>query len=288
MELKNLPYEGLEPGHLACAGCGAALAMRMAVKALGEKIRVVIPASCWSVIAGRHPDASLKVPVVHSTFEVAPSIATGIRRALRRLGQDDVKVMVWAGDGATYDIGFAALSAAAERNEDIIYVCYDNEAYMNTGIQRSSSTPFGAWTTTTPTGKSEQKKDIVSIMLDHRIPYLATATVAFPEDMVEKFRKAASVEGFRFILVLAPCPTGWGMPENKTVLASRLAVETGIFPLVEAEHGDLRVTHMPKFMPVEEYLKIQRRFRGISKREIERITLQVEDMWRRLKSPFPS
>ena len=283
MELKYPKTEVMEPGHLACAGCGAAIAMKLAVKALGEKIRVVIPASCWSIIAGRHPDASLKAPVIHTTFEVAPSVATGIKRALNTLKQEDVTVMVWAGDGATYDIGFASLSAAAERNEDIIYVCYDNEAYMNTGVQRSSSTPFGAWTTTTPTGKREFKKEIVEIMRSHKVPYIATATIAYPEDFIAKFRKAKSIRGFRFILVLSPCPTGWRMPENKTVLASRLAVECGVFPLIEIKDGKLQITHEPAFIPLKEYLKIQKRFSNLKEDKILWWEKEIKRMWERLR-----
>ncbi len=276
MELKDFSYEGLSSGHLACAGCGAALAMRLALKALGDKVRVVIPASCWSVIAGRHPDASLKVPMMHSTFEVAPSIATGMKAALRRLGMDHITVMVWAGDGATYDIGFGSLSAAAERNEDIIYVCYDNEAYMNTGVQRSSSTPQSAWTTTTPTGKLERKKDIITSMFAHRIPYIATVTLAYPEDFMHKFQKAQKIKGFRFILVLAPCPTGWRFEESRTVEISRLAVETGVFPLLEIENGIWKITVRPKMIEIGSYLKSQGRFQHADPEEWKRA---VKDQW---------
>ncbi len=260
MELRELTYEGLSSGHLACAGCGAALAMRLALKALGNNLRVVIPASCWSVIAGRHPDAALKVPMIHSTFEVAPSIATGVRAALDKLGLKETTVMVWAGDGATYDIGVGALSAAAERNENIIYVCSDNEAYMDPGIQRSSSPPPGSWTTTTPTGKLEQKKDMILTMFAHRVPYIATATVAYPEDLMAKFAKAKQIMGFRFILILSPCPTGWRFPEGKTVEVSRLAVECGIFPLLEIERGSWRLTKEPSWLPLERYTELQGRF----------------------------
>ncbi len=280
MDLKAFSYEGLSSGHLACAGCGAVLAMRLALKAIGSNARVVIPASCWSIIAGRHPDASLKVPMMHSTFEVAPSIASGMRAALNRLGLKDTVVMVWAGDGATYDIGFASLSAAAERNEDIIYVCYDNEAYMNTGIQRSSSTPPGAWTTTTPEGKLEEKKNIILAMYAHRIPYIATATVAYPEDFIAKFQKAKRIKGFRFILVLSPCPTGWRFEEKRTVEVARLAVETGVFPLLEIENGAWRITKEPMWLPVDRYLKVQSRFAKASTESFER---SVKENWRFLE-----
>ncbi len=285
MELKYPRSEFLEPGHLACAGCGAALAMRLALKTFDEKTRVVIPASCWSIIAGRHPDATLKLPLIHTPFAVAPSVATGIRAALDRLGQRDVTVLVWAGDGSSYDIGFGSLSAAAERNENIIYVCYDNEAYMNTGIQRSSATPPGAWTTTTPYPalKKERKKDILGALLAHGIPYAATASPSYPQDFLAKFQKAMNIQGFRFILVLAPCPTGWRMDEGKTVEVGRLAVESGVFPLVEVEHGNWKITHEPSWIPIEKYLEIQGRF--ISMEENERITFKkaIDERWREIR-----
>lgn len=281
MELKYPKAEFLESGHLACAGCGAALAMRLALKTLDEKTRVVIPASCWSVIAGRHPDAALKLPLIHTPFAVAPSMATGIRAALDRLGQKDVTVMVWAGDGSSYDIGFGALSAAAERNEDIIYVCYDNEAYMNTGIQRSSSTPPGTWTTTTPypTLKKERKKDLLNALLAHGIPYAATASPSYPQDFLAKFQKARSIRGFRFILVLAPCPTGWRMEESKTIEVGRLAVESGVFPLLEVEDGKWRITHQPSWIPLERYLELQGRFSSIGEEEKETFRKSVQEKW---------
>ncbi len=281
MELKYPIVEHMEPGHLACAGCGAALAMRLALKVMDEKTRVVIPASCWSIIAGRHPDATLKLPLIHTPFAVAPSVATGIRAALERLGQRDVTVMVWAGDGSSYDIGFGALSAAAERNEDFIYVCYDNEAYMNTGVQRSSATPPGAWTTTTPypTLKVERKKDLVGALVAHGIPYIATASPSYPQDLLTKFRKACGIKGFRFILVLCPCPTGWRMEESKTVQVGRLAVESGVFPLIEILDGRWRLTHEPSWIPIEEYLGAQGRFAAMGEGEKAAFKQWVQERW---------
>ncbi len=292
MELKYPSVEHMEPGHLGCAGCGAALAMRLALKAMDEKTRVVIPASCWSIIAGRHPDAALKLPLVHTPFAVAPSVATGIRAALDRLGQRDVTVMVWAGDGSSYDIGFGALSAAAERSEDLIYVCYDNEAYMNTGVQRSSATPPGAWTTTTPNLKREAKKDILTALVDHGISYAATASPSYPQDMISKFGRAKETLGFRFILVLSPCPTGWRMEEGKTVEVGRMAVESGVFPLLEVVDGRWSVTHEPSWSPVEEYLEIQGRFAGMGEGEKAFFKEWLRERWEliraRVKQGLPS
>ena len=179
-----MPHEEfLESGHLACPGCGASLSMRMVLKALGEKTVVALPACCWSIIAGPYPQSSLKLPLYHSAFETGASVASGIKAALLARGDTETTVVAWAGDGGTFDIGLQALSGAAERNEDILYVCYDNEAYMNTGIQRSSATPLGAWTTTTPGAHPEArpKKDILAILAAHRIPYAASATPAYPE-----------------------------------------------------------------------------------------------------------
>src|SRR5512144_2240794 len=183
--------ENLGHGHLACAGCGAAISMRLTLKALGEKAVMVFPASCWSIIPGFWPYSSFRIPVVHAGFVTGGATASGVRAALDIRGDHEAVVAVWAGDGGTFDIGLQALSGAAERNEDILYVCYDNEAYMNTGIQRSSATPWGAWTTTTPAGtpKSPPKKDMLAIMAAHGIPYGATASVAFPADLVAKMKK---------------------------------------------------------------------------------------------------
>src|SRR5512136_2550717 len=188
-------YESMElmySGHLACAGCGATIAMRYALKALGDDTVIVLPACCWSIIGGPFPYAAVKVPMIHTAFETGASTASGVKAGLDMRGEPDTTVAAWAGDGGTFDIGLQALSGAAERNEDIIYVCYDNEAYMNTGIQRSSATPWGAWTTTTPvkTPKSHPKKDMIGILAAHHIPYAATSTVAHPVDLIEKVRKA--------------------------------------------------------------------------------------------------
>jgi len=277
--------EFLRPGHLACPGCGAALAMRYALKALGPRTILVIPACCWSVIDGPMPYSATLVPLYHAAFETAASTATGVKAGLVMLGDNETNVVAWAGDGGTFDIGLQALSGAAERNEDIIYFCYDNEAYMNTGIQRSSATPYGAWTTTTPKEslKREQKKNIMEILAAHRIPYFATATVAFPEDFIRKVRKAMTMEGFRFIHVLSPCPPGWKSEPEDSIKLSRLAVESRIFPLIEVESGvDYHLTYEPSGIPIREYCSLQDRFQYLSEEELDLLQQSVEREWRRL------
>ena len=275
--------ELLSPGHFACPGCGVALSMRLTLKVLGERTRMVVPASCSSIIAAKYPNTAMKVPYIHTPFAVSAGFATGIAHALRLKGDQESPVMVWAGDGASYDIGFAGLSAAAERREPVLYICYDNEAYMNTGAQRSSATPPCTWTPTTPSLKRERKKDLFAIMVQHGVDYAATACISHPQDMMKKIEraKAHSLKGFAFILLLTPCPTGWGMDENLTVKAGRMAVETGVFPLLEAEGKRVRVTHRPSMLgKIEGYLKLQRRFSRMGTTEIEEFRSWVKMRWR--------
>ncbi len=273
-------------GHAACPGCGGALAMRHALKALGEKTIVVIPASCWSIIAGAFPSNALQVPLMHTAFATGGAAAAGISAALQMQGDTETTVLTWAGDGGTFDIGIQALSGAAERNEDFIYACYDNEAYMNTGIQRSSATPWGAWTTTTPVSKFKQepKKDIVGIMVAHRIPYAATASVAYLEDLVYKFRKAKSIRGTKFIHILAPCPPGWKSEPSQSIKIARLAVQSKVFPLYEVEKGEKYTVNVwpEKPRPVREYLQLQGRFRHLSAVDLETIQHNVDCAWEEL------
>lgn len=284
----RLPKEELMySGHIGCAGCGAALAMRYALQALGRKTMVVIPASCWSVLASAFPSTALKVPILHTVFASAAITATGVKAGLVAQGTDDVQVMAWAGDGGTFDIGIQSLSGAAERNDDIIYVCYDNEAYMNTGIQRSSATPFMSWTTTTPRQavKSRPKKNIMAIMAAHSIPYAATASVAFPDDFIAKMRKIREIKGFRFIHILSACPTGWKFSSEQTIKMSRLAVDTKLFPLYEVENGKKYTLNVqPKGLPVEAYLKPQGRFSHLENDDINTIQQTVDDAWTHLKT----
>ena len=279
--------ELLVSGHSACAGCGAMIMMRHVLKELGEKTVMVLPACCATLLMGIYPYSSLKIPIIHCPFETAAAIASGVRASLDLDGDTETTALAWAGDGGTFDIGLQALSGAVERNENFIYVCYDNEAYMNTGIQRSSATPWGAWTTTTPRprGKSEPKKDIVKILAAHKIPYAATATLAFLDDLTAKVRKAKGIKGSRFLHLLSPCQPGWRAESKDTVKLSRLAVETRIFPLYEVENGEIwRLNYKPeKLTPVEEYLKLQGRFSHLADEDIEIIQKNVNKEWLKLK-----
>lgn len=280
------PEEYMLSGHFACPGCGGALAMRLVLKALGKKTIITLPACCWTIIDGPFPYSSTKVPVLHTAFETAASAASGVRAGLDVLGKTDINVMAWAGDGGTFDIGIQALSGAAERGDNIIYTCYDNEAYMNTGIQRSSATPLGAWTTTTPAlhYKKEPKKNMVEIMAAHRIAYAATASVAYPDDLLRKFNKAKELKGTKFIHILAPCPPGWKSLPDQSIKLSRLAVHSKIFPIYEIENGvKYTINIEPKGIPVTEYIKAQGRFSHLTKEQIKTIQEIVNWEWSLLK-----
>ena len=282
----TLPEEELMScGHLACQGCGATLAMRYVLKALGQKTVLCIPACCWAVIDGAFPHTSLDVPIYHCAFETAASTACGVKAGLEMVGDRETTVVAWAGDGGTFDIGLQALSGVAERNDDILYVCYDNEAYMNTGIQRSSATPYGAWTTTTPVAhfKNRPKKNMMEIMAAHRIPYAATTTVAHPDDMIRKFKKAKAIPGTRFIHVLSPCPPGWKLPSHLTIDIARKAVDCRVFPIYEIEDGVRYTLNIePKGIPVGEYMGMQGRFSHLTEEQLQTIQRQVDEDWSRL------
>ncbi len=274
--------ELMSPGHLACQGCGGTLAMRYALKGLGPDTAFVVPACCWTIIAGPVPRSSLSIPLLHCPFASAAATAAGLKAGLLARGDSVTQVVAWAGDGGTIDIGIQALSGAADRDEDILYVCYDNEAYMNTGIQRSGGTPRHAWTMTTPgaSGSPMTKKDIDAIVQAHKVPYQATATVAYPEDMVRKFQKAREIKGFRFIHVLSPCPPGWKYDPKDSVKLSRLAVQTGLFPLYEIERGAFRLNiPVSRRKPVSEFLKTQGRFKGLSSEDEAALQEQVNAAW---------
>ncbi|MFQ5599205.1 MAG: thiamine pyrophosphate-dependent enzyme [Candidatus Krumholzibacteriia bacterium] len=279
----QIPREELMySGHLACPGCGAPIAMRLVLKALGPRTIVTLPACCWSIIAGPYPQSSLGVPLYHTAFETGAAVASGIKAALDVRGDHETTVMAWAGDGGTFDIGIQALSGAAERNEDFLYCCYDNEAYMNTGIQRSSSTPWGAWTTTTPTEHPEAhpKKDILAILAAHGIPYAATASVAYPVDLVQKVKKAKSTRGTKFLHILSPCPPGWKCADEDSILLARMAVQTRIFPLMEVENGRRwRFTVDHPGGSVEPYMRKQGRFRHLTDEHIAKIQSEVDTRW---------
>jgi len=289
--IKELPKEEyLLKGHAACAGCGPAIALRLLFKALGNKIFLVVPACCTTVIQGPYPYTSSAVPLQNILFESTAAASSGIVAALRQLKRDDITVVGWAGDGGTVDIGIQALSGAAERETNFIYICYDNEAYGNTGMQRSGATPYGAWTTTTPSGKQERKKDMPMIMAAHRIPYVATACPSFPVDLVNKLRKAKEIKGTKYIHILAPCPTGWRYDASKTVELGKLAVQTGLWALYEIENGKFkldspsdRLIDRSKRKPVRDYFTPQARFRNVTDQDIKRIEQWLDEDWERYR-----
>ena len=282
--------ELINPGHLACQGCGGALALRTVLKTLGENTILTFPACCWSVIDGPFPYSAVKVPLFHTAFETAAVTASGIKAGVKRAQDPNTNAVAWAGDGGTFDIGIQALSGAAERNDDMFYFVYDNEAYMNTGVQRSSATPKGAWTTTTPTQfpKKERKKDLVSIMAAHAIPYIATACVSYPEDLTKKLEKAKQIRGFKFFHIFAPCPPGWKTNPQETIKLGRMAVESKMFPLFEIENGEKYTINMPnpkkeKNVPVTEYITKQGRFRHLKEEDVKDIQEFVDKRWEKLK-----
>ena len=293
--IKELPKEEyLLKGHAACAGCGPAISLRLLLKALGRRTILAVPACCTTVIQGPYPFTSSAVPLQNVLFESTGAAASGIVAALHQRNLKDITVVGWAGDGGTVDIGIQALSGAAERGTNFIYVCYDNEAYGNTGMQRSGATPYGAWTTTTPSGKRERKKDMPMIMAAHRIPYVATACTSYPMDFVAKLRKAKEIQGTKYIHLLTPCPTGWRCDTSKTVELGRLAVQSGVWALYEIEAGKFklnspsdRLIEKAKRKLVREYFALQGRFRSLKDEDMERIQKWIDEDWeqyRRLTS----
>ena len=274
------PQEVMRSGHSACPGCGVAMGMRMVLRALGTRSVVVMVPSCVAIISGPYPNAALNVPVFHSAFEVAAPTAAGISNAFKVQGIDDIPVLAFAGDGGTFDIGLQSLSGAADRNDDFIYVCMDNEAYMNTGIQVSSATPRFAWTATSPRGNTRRKKQIMEIMAAHRIPYAATACIGFPDDLEKKVKRAKEVRGTRFLHLLSPCSTGWKMAEHMAPKSAVAAVETNIFPLYEIVDGvQYTITHISKGLPVETYLSLQGRYEHLGAEEIRSIQSEADRAW---------
>ena len=271
-------------GHAACPGCIEALSARHVLAALGPNAIAVIPPSCLAIIAGPQPLSGLKIPVYQPSLESSAAAASGLRRALDASDRKETQVVVLAGDGGTYDIGFQCLSSAAERNENILYVCFDNEGYMNTGAQKSSSTPHYARTGSTPAGKQSRKKNLTEIMAAHEVPYAATATAAFLPDLRRKVEKAKSMRGLRILTLLVPCLDGWGVPDNQGIALARLAVECGAFPLYEVEDGcRYTLTGPQKTRPVRDYLEVQRRYRDVTEEEIAQLQREVDAGWERLQ-----
>jgi pyruvate ferredoxin oxidoreductase beta subunit len=288
--------ENFAPGHRACVGCGEALAVRQACKALGRNVIVVNATGCMEVVSSPLPYTSWRVPWIHTLFENAAAVASGAEAGLKAMvkkgkwpAKKEVHVAAMAGDGGTADIGLQALSGALERGHDFIYICFDNEAYMNTGIQRSSATPFGAATTTSPAGKVSigqvtWKKNIPAIAAAHDIPYVATACPSYPFDLMAKVKKGVAIPGPAYIHILSVCPTGWRCPADLSVKIGRLAVETGIFPLYEIENGGYRLNiDLAELRPVQDYLKLQGRFRHLSEETTQEIQDRVNKEYAKLK-----
>ena len=276
----QLPEPMLCSGHAACPGCIEALSVRHILGVMGPDTVAVIPPSCMAIIAGPQPYSSLRIPVYQPTLEASAAAASGLRRALDAQGKRDTQVLVLAGDGGTYDIGFQCLSSAAERNEDFLYICLDNEGYMNTGAQKSSSTPHFARTGSTPAGKTSRKKNLTEIMAAHGVPYVATASAGHLQDLLYKVGKAKALRGTRLITVFIPCLDGWGLPDDAGLTAARYAVESGAFPLYEIEDGRRYTLNFNrKTRPVAEYLGLQRRYRGMPAADVATLQAEIDASW---------
>ena len=287
--------ERFAPGHRACIGCAEALAVRMVCKVLGDNVIIVNATGCMEIVSSQMPFTSWTVPWIHTLFENNSAVASGIEaglKALTRKGVRDMsqtKVVAMGGDGSTLDIGLQALSGAMERGHNFLYICFDNEAYMNTGIQRSSSTPYGATTTTSPAGKNSigqfsWKKNLPAIAAAHNIPYVATACPSYHRDLAMKVKKGMEVKGPAYIQILSPCPTGWRCPTDNAVEVGRSAVQCGMYPLYEVENGKYKINVSPEpLKPVTEYLKGQGRFRHLAETDINKIQDKVNQDWAHLK-----
>ena len=294
--LSSCQEEFFLPGNSCCSGCGLEIALRWAMKALGPNTALVTPACCLNVVIGLWPKTAPNFPFTNMAFAAGASAATGVEAAFKAKahkfpgkGWDEITALVFAGDGGTTDIGLQALSGAAERNTNLIYCCYDNEAYMNTGVQRSSSTPHGAITTTTTKGKERYKKNLPAIMAAHDIPYVATCSVSEPLDIYEKFKKAKSIKGCKYIHIIAPCPPGWGYESCDTIELSRLAVKTGSWILYEVENGIMKLSKKSKHLldpakraPLVDYLSKQKRFSKISEKVIIELQEGIEHNWNQI------
>jgi pyruvate ferredoxin oxidoreductase beta subunit len=275
------------PGNRACAGCGLNILYRIGLKAIGRDAILVVPPSCLTVMQGLYPITSTQLSVLNVTFASTAAAASGVKAALRAQKNDHTQVVAWAGDGGTADIGIQALSGAIERGEDFLYICYDNEGYMNTGVQRSGTTPQGAVTANTSIhGKSERSKDVPAIIAAHSPAYVATCSAAYPLDFHDKIKKALRLKGLKYIHAHTPCPPGWQMEERVAVAIGRLAVNTGLYVLYEIENGTMQLSEpsakllkkkdMP---PVAEYLKAQGRFRVLAPEAVDKLQQEVDTKW---------
>ena len=297
VNVMDIPEEEyIFPGTRACAGCAMALIYRIALKALGSNTIVTVPASCLTVLHGMQGFCTTKGSVYHTPFATTGASASGILASLEDKGlADEITVLAFAGDGGTVDIGIQALSGAVERGTNFIYACYDNEAYMNTGVQRSGSTPLGVQTTTTPEGKLVHKKNMPKILEAHGIPYVATANAAYPLDLYEKFKRAKDIKGPKYIHILSPCPPGWGYNPKDTMLIGRLANETGFWPLYEVLDGKFELSNSSKRYldsskrkPITDYLKAQKRFKSIDEKIAKTYEKYIDNTWKEIKSRLES
>lgn len=286
---RNISNEELFYGHKACGGCGESLAVRLALKVLGEKTYVSLPAGCMSAVSFIYPQMAFKNNAIITPFASTGAVASGVAAGLRAIGETEARSVGFAGDGGTADIGIQALSGAIDRNEDIIYFCTDNEAYMNTGIQKSGLTPYGTKTTTTPAGENlpgsvTQKKNMFEIVAAHGISYAATASIGYPEDFMNKVEKAKNTKGTSYIHVFAPCPTGWGHGTEITISLSKQAVDSGLWYLAEFENGEFNLNRNPKeFASVRDYLKCQGRFKHLTDEDISKIENNRDLKWERMR-----
>lgn len=292
VNVKTISDDELFYGHKACAGCGGSLAVRIALKILGRRSVAVLPAGCMSAVGFNFPQLSFANNAIISTFAGTASMMTGIQAGLKALGKTDFQVVGFAGDGGTADIGIQALSGAIDRNDDILYICYDNEAYMNTGIQKSSLTPFGARTTTTPVGSVikgnlHNKKNMFEIVAAHGITYAATASIGYLPDFMKKVEKAASIRGTKYIHIIAPCPTGWGIKTEDCVEIAKEVVDCGLWYLAEFENGEYKLNRKIKeFSDVSTYIKKQGRFKHLSDEDIQLIEASRDKKWNYLNKYF--
>ncbi|MBW1974617.1 MAG: pyruvate synthase subunit beta [Deltaproteobacteria bacterium] len=293
--MKNLPREEpLSPGHRACQGCAEILSLRLALKAIGKNVIVASATGCMEIVTTPYPQTAWRVPWIHVAFENAAAVISGVEAAYKamtrkgKMEKKDVVFVAYGGDGGTADIGLQALSGALERGHNFVYLCLDNEAYMNTGIQRSSATPYGAMTTTSPPGKKSigqatWKKNVPAIAAAHDIPYVATASPAYPIDLMNKAKKASLVPGPAYVHIFCACPTGWRHDSSIAIEVARMAVATNVFPLYEVIDGQWKLSRKnPKPKPVKEYLKLQRRFRHLTDAEIAKIQQRVNKEWKTL------
>jgi pyruvate ferredoxin oxidoreductase beta subunit len=286
---KNMTEKEFFYGHKACAGCGGSIAVRLALKVLGDRTYAALPAGCMSAVGFIYPQMAFNINAIITTFPGSASMASGIAVGAKALGQKDVKTVVFAGDGGTADIGLQALSGMIDRNDDVLYICYDNEAYMNTGIQKSGLTPYGTKTTTTPAGEKTpgtitHKKNLFEIIAAHDIAYAATASIGYPHDFLNKVNKAKHTKGATFIHVYASCPTGWGTPTETSVEIAKEAVDCGLIFLAEYERGEYKLNRNPKqFGSVEEYLQKQGRFKHMTQEEMDVVSSHRDEKWSRMR-----